>query len=151
MERYGNAPGKPIIGGARAYYWGSFLDIDQKDPNARWRKYQAMPPLKGPNGVQYAAWNYLGVGVEVATLVITKKCAKPELLVQWADAQMELEAILRGYGGPDSSSGPRRASSGSTASRRCTDSPQPGTPRRTSPGARTTRCTARRTSGWPSG
>ncbi|NIK60249.1 extracellular solute-binding protein [Kribbella shirazensis] len=101
MNRYGNAPGKPIIGGARSYYWGGFLDIDQKDPNARWRKYLAIPPLKGPNGVRYAAWNYLGVGVEVANLVITKKCAKPELLVQWADAQLELEAILRGYGGPD--------------------------------------------------
>ncbi|TCO23322.1 putative aldouronate transport system substrate-binding protein [Kribbella steppae] len=100
MDRYGNAPGKPIIGGARSYYWGGFLDIDQKDPDARWRKYLAVPPVKGPNNVQYAAWNYLGVGVEVAKLVITKKCAKPELLVQWADAQMELEAILRGYGGP---------------------------------------------------
>jgi len=100
MDRYGNAPGKPIIGGARSYYWGGFLDIDQKDPEARWRKYLAVPPVKGPNNVQYAAWNYLGVGVEVAKLVITKKCAKPELLVQWADAQMELEAILRGYGGP---------------------------------------------------
>jgi putative aldouronate transport system substrate-binding protein len=100
MNRYGNAPGKPIIGGARSYYWGGFLDIDQKDPNARWRKYQAIPPLKGPNGVRYAAWDYLGVGVEVAKFVITKKCAKPELLVQWADAQYELEAILRGYAGP---------------------------------------------------
>ncbi|WP_329476052.1 extracellular solute-binding protein [Kribbella sp. NBC_01484] len=100
MDRYGKAPGKPIIGGARSYYWGGFLDIDQKDPNARWRKYLAIPPLEGPNKVRYAAWNYLGVGVEVAKLVITKKCAKPELLVQWADAQMELEAVLRGYGGP---------------------------------------------------
>jgi putative aldouronate transport system substrate-binding protein len=100
LQRYGDAPGQPLIGGARVNYWGNFVDIDQKDPNARWRKYQACPPLKGPNGVQYAAWDYLNVGVEVSQLVITKKCAKPELLVQWADAQMELEAILRGYGGP---------------------------------------------------
>lgn len=100
LKRYGNAPGKPLIGGARSNYWGNFLDIDQKDPNARWRQYEACPPLKGPNGVQYAAWDYLTVGVEVAHLVITKKCAKPDLLVQWADAQYELEAILRGYGGP---------------------------------------------------
>ena len=99
MLRYGNSPGKPIIGGARATYWGAFLDIDQKDPNARWRQYSALPPLEGPNKVRYAAWDYLGVGVDVAKLVITKKCAKPELLVQWADAQLELEAILRGYSG----------------------------------------------------
>lgn len=101
MARYGNSPGKPIIGGARSYYWGGFLDIDQTDPNARWRKYLAIPPLEGPNGIRYAAWNYLSVGVEVAKLVITKKCARPELLVQWADYQMELEAIMRGYAGPD--------------------------------------------------
>ncbi|MGW1340883.1 extracellular solute-binding protein [Kribbella sp. NPDC002412] len=100
LQRYGNAPGKPLIGGARVNYWGNFVDIDQKDPNARWREYEACPPLEGPNKVRYAAWDYLNVGVEVSQLVITKKCAKPELLVQWADAQLELEAILRAYAGP---------------------------------------------------
>ena len=59
LKRYGNAPGKPLIGGARSNYWGDFLDIDQKDPNARWRQYEACPPLKGPNRVRYAAWDYL--------------------------------------------------------------------------------------------
>ncbi len=100
LKRYGNASGGPLIGGARVNYWGNFVDIDQKDPNARWRQYEVVPALEGPNKVRYSAWDYLTVGVEVAHLVITKKCAKPEQLVQWADAQYELEAILRGYGGP---------------------------------------------------
>ena len=101
MIRYGDAPGNPIIGGVRGYWWGSFLsDIDQKDPNARWRKYVAVPPLQGPNNVRYAAWDYLNVGVEVSHLVVTKKCTRPEVMVQWADVQSDLQAILRGYGGP---------------------------------------------------
>ncbi len=59
-----------------------------------------MPPLKGPNGVQYTAWEHYSYGA--ARLVITSACSNPEILVQWGDAQMELEAIMNGYGGsPD--------------------------------------------------
>ncbi|MEV8371941.1 extracellular solute-binding protein [Kribbella sp. NPDC056861] len=101
MNRYGNSPGAPVIGGARAFYWGSFLTIDQTDPNARWRQYETVPPLEGPNGTRYAAWDYLKVGLEVSTLVITRKCKRPDLLVRWADFQMDLEAVLRSYAGPD--------------------------------------------------
>ncbi|GAA1612904.1 extracellular solute-binding protein [Kribbella sancticallisti] len=101
MKRYGNSPGGPILGGARAYYWGSFLTIDQEDPNARWHQYETMAPLKGPGGVQFAAWDYLKVGVEVSTLVITRKCKRPDLLVRWADFQLDLEVVLRSYAGPD--------------------------------------------------
>jgi putative aldouronate transport system substrate-binding protein len=100
LGRYGNAPGQPRIGGARSYTSTAFVTIDQKDPNARWRQYVSIPPLEGPNGVRYTAWDYHNIGVEVGRLVITKKCTKPELMVQWADRQMELEAILRGYSGP---------------------------------------------------
>ncbi len=101
MNRYGNNPDRPIIGGARGYYWGSFLEIDEADTKARWRQYTSIPPLQGPNNVRYAAWNYLKVGLEVSTLVITRKCKRPDLLVRWADVQYDLEAILRSYGGPD--------------------------------------------------
>jgi putative aldouronate transport system substrate-binding protein len=101
MGRLGNAKPNPLIGGARSGSWGGFVEIDQKDPNARWRQYVALEPLQGPNGVRYSAWDYYGIGVEVGTLVITKKCTRPELLVQWADAQMDLESILRCYSGPN--------------------------------------------------
>lgn len=101
MKRYGDNPGSPILGGARAYYWGSFMTIDQSDPKARWRQYETMTPLKGPDGVQFAAWDYLKVGVEVSTLVVTRKCRRPDLLVRWADFQLDLEVVLRSYAGPD--------------------------------------------------
>jgi putative aldouronate transport system substrate-binding protein len=100
MDRYGNNPGGPILGGARAYYWGSFLTIDQTDPKARWHQYETISPLKGPDGVQFAPWDYLNVGLEVSTLVVTRKCERPDLLVRWADFQMDLEAVLRSYAGP---------------------------------------------------
>jgi len=98
MRRYGTTPGQPVLGGARVYSLGEFLDVASTDPNARYRQYTAAAPLEGPNGVRHAAWDhYAGVGV--GTLVITKTCQRPELLVQWADYQMELQAILRsGYG-----------------------------------------------------
>lgn len=101
MNRYGNSPGAPVIGGARGYYWGSFLTIDQTDPNARWHQYATIPPLEGPGGTRYAAWNHLKVGLEVSTLVVTRKCKRPDLLVRWADFQMDLEAVLRSYAGPE--------------------------------------------------
>lgn len=101
MLKYGNAPGKPIIGGARAFYWGDFVAIDDKLPNPRYKQYTSVPPLEGPNGVRYAAWDYFNTALEFAKFVITRKCTRPELLVQWADYQMELESIMRSYSGPD--------------------------------------------------
>lgn len=84
------------LGFVRAYYWGTFVDIEYKD-DALWYDYVSVPPLKGPEGVQYAGWDHYLFGAE--RLVITSKCENPELLVQWADYQMELEAIMRAYGG----------------------------------------------------
>jgi putative aldouronate transport system substrate-binding protein len=101
IKRYGDNPGGPILGGARVYYWGTLMTLDLVDPNARWRQYQTMEPLKGPGGVQVAPWDYLGVGLEVSTLVVTRKCRRPDLLVRWADYQMDLEVVLRSYAGPD--------------------------------------------------
>jgi putative aldouronate transport system substrate-binding protein len=101
IKRYGNNPDRPVVGGVRAYYWGSFLTIDQTDPNARWHQYETVAPLEGPAGVRFAAWDYLKVGLEVSTLVVTRKCKRPDLLVRWADFQMDLEVVLRSYAGPD--------------------------------------------------
>ncbi|MFC7624974.1 hypothetical protein [Microlunatus sp. GCM10028923] len=84
------------FGVMRGYWWGSFMDLEYKE-DALWHDYVPVPPLKGPGGVQYAAWDHYGYAA--GNLVITSKCSNPELLVQWADAQMELEAVMGGYGG----------------------------------------------------
>ena len=52
--------------------------------------YAAVPPLKGPAGVQYARWDHFGYGAADGD---HRGLQQPEILVQWADAQMELEAI----------------------------------------------------------
>lgn len=46
---------KNIILGAYANLWnGNVVTIYGKDPDQRWNQYYAVPPLKGPNGVQWA-------------------------------------------------------------------------------------------------
>ncbi len=97
LTKIGNTPGHARIGVARDYYWGSFSDITY-ETGARWRDYVTVPPLKGPDGTQIAAWDYY-VPYGTAGIQITKKAQNPELLVQWADFQMELENTIDAYGG----------------------------------------------------
>lgn len=95
-EAFLKAGNQGRLGFVRAYYWGSFVDITY-DEGALWKDYVSIPPLKGPQGVQYAGWDHYGYAGE--GMVITSKATNPELLVQWADYQMELSAIMGGYGG----------------------------------------------------
>jgi putative aldouronate transport system substrate-binding protein len=57
-----------------------------------------VPALKGPKGVRYAAWDYYTPYL-LNTILITKNCAHPDVLVRWADYQMELEATMGAYAG----------------------------------------------------
>jgi putative aldouronate transport system substrate-binding protein len=99
LTKLGNNPGHARIGFIRAYYWGSFIDITY-ETGARWRDYVPVPPLKGPDGTQIAAWDYyVPYGTGVGSVQITKKAKNPELLAQWADFQMELENTIDAYGG----------------------------------------------------
>lgn len=83
-----------LIGVARAGYWGSFLTIEYSD-DALWYDYEPVPPLTGPDGHSVATTNHY---VEPHyRFVITSACEHPETLVQWADYQMDLEAIMHGY------------------------------------------------------
>ena len=99
MTRLGNNPGYPRLGLVRAWYWGSFIDITYNgEGKDRWRDYVSVPGLEGPDGTHMCAWNYyqaFGTG----GLQISSKVKNPELLVQWADAQMELTATMYAYSG----------------------------------------------------
>ncbi|HEX6686846.1 MAG TPA: extracellular solute-binding protein [Candidatus Limnocylindrales bacterium] len=97
LQRIGNKQGEPILGAARAYYQGSFLTVEDK-ADARWKDYVTVPILKGPSGTRIGPWNYYGA-VTSGTIVVTKACKVPELAFMWADAQYELEAILRSTNG----------------------------------------------------
>ena len=85
------------VGFVRIWFTGGSVADIKYEEGALWRKYAIVPPLKGPAGFQNAKWDYYGY--RTGGLLITNKCAQPEILVQWADAQMELEAIMRGYAG----------------------------------------------------
>jgi putative aldouronate transport system substrate-binding protein len=101
LTKLGNNPGHARIGFIRAYYWGSFIDITY-EAGARWRDYVPVPPLKGPDGTQIAAWDYyVPYGVGTGSVQITKHAKNPELLAQWADFQMELENTIDAYGGTE--------------------------------------------------
>jgi putative aldouronate transport system substrate-binding protein len=91
------AGNKSLIGFARTYWWGSFFNPVTLDADAPWRDYVAVPPLKGPSGVQTALWDYYGY--VTSGLQITSKCTNPELLVQWSDYQMDLESVMWEYDG----------------------------------------------------
>ncbi len=97
LAKLGNTPGHARIGFARVWMWDSFVNITY-ETGARWRDYVTVPPLKGPDGTQLASWDYY-VPYGAYSIQITKKAKNPELLVQWADFQMELENTMDGYGG----------------------------------------------------
>ncbi|WP_163544104.1 extracellular solute-binding protein [Occultella kanbiaonis] len=95
IQRIGN---RGQIGAAAGNAWSVFMDMEATE-DAAWRSYAGLAPLQGPAGVRYAMYDY-AQGPN-SKLVITNACANPEVLVQWADAQMELEATLRANMGPD--------------------------------------------------
>lgn len=84
------------VGVGRVYYQGQIADLSDK-PGDLWTKYVALPPVKGPNGVQKSCWtDNLLTGIP---LLVTNKCTNPELFVQWGDYMLELTAQLMSYGG----------------------------------------------------
>lgn len=84
-----------LIGCCRAFNYAVWLSVDPTDKNSLYWQYEPVMPLKGPSGKGITSTNYYIYLADA--LVVTNKCKNPELLVQWADYQMDLEAIMRGY------------------------------------------------------
>ena len=94
LQQAGN---KGLLGFVRAYWFGSFFTSVDLARDAPWRDYVAVPPLKGPQGVQYAQWDwYFG---SQPGLVITSACKQPEQLVQWGDYQLDAVSTMQLYDG----------------------------------------------------
>lgn len=91
------AGNKGLVGFGRVYWYGSLYNPVTLAPNAPWRAYHPVPPLKGPSGKAIAQWDYY----QFATtgLQITSACKDPATLVQWSDYQMDLESIMWMYDG----------------------------------------------------
>lgn len=76
LQRAGNNKDGSLLGVFQGNYWGSAMDVDVEDPNARWHDYEALPPLTGPDGFRVANWDhYTGFDPR---LVITRRCRRPD-------------------------------------------------------------------------
>jgi putative aldouronate transport system substrate-binding protein len=94
LQRLGNNPDTVILGAAPSGWWYDFVAMEPDNP--RWTEYVAVPPLKGPGGVQYAAWE---PAWSDPSAVITSACKDPVLAVRWIDTLYWQEASLRSHDG----------------------------------------------------
>ena len=91
LRQMGENPDVVILGAAPALYYGDFTQ--DNGASGRYLDYVPVAPLKGPDGVQYAATYPYSIGNHMQ---ITNKCADPELVMRWVDwlytseAKMEL-------------------------------------------------------------
>lgn len=97
LQRLGNNPDQVILGAVLGGSAGSAVSIE-REPGARWTEYVPVPPLAGPEGVRYAAWNPYQPAFAAAT--ITSACQNPALAAAWVDTLLWQEATLRQDRGP---------------------------------------------------
>ncbi|RJG23987.1 ABC transporter substrate-binding protein [Paenibacillus thiaminolyticus] len=91
LLKLGEASGDPIVGAAFGGHQGVFTQIAGE--SGRWLDYVTVPPLKGPNGVQYAAYDPFGYSV--GSYLITKNAKHPDVAFRWADGFYDEEVSLR--------------------------------------------------------
>lgn len=98
LIQIGENPDTVLLGASTGGHQGVFTQL--LGDSGRWNEYKAVPPLKGPGGVQYAANDT--TSFTPGSFVITKKAKNPELALRWADGLYEEEHTLRSvYGRPD--------------------------------------------------
>ncbi|MGI2293209.1 ABC transporter substrate-binding protein [Paenibacillus sp. GXUN7292] len=97
LIQLGENPGEVILGASAGGHQGVFTQL--MGESGRWSEYKTVPPLLGPSGVQYAAYDPLGM--TVGSFIITDKAKYPEVALRWADGLYEFEHTLRSnYGRP---------------------------------------------------
>jgi putative aldouronate transport system substrate-binding protein len=94
FQRLGNNPDEVILGAATSGWWYDFVAMGSEE--TRWIEYVAVPPLQGPQGVRYTAWEPAWA---YPSAVITSACKDPVLAVRWIDTLYWQEASLRNYNG----------------------------------------------------
>ncbi len=85
-----------ILGSATSALWWNFSDKDSLE-NPRNREYVALSPLKGPEGVQYAA--SFPFGFSTGAFAITSVCEYPEVAIRLADFMYTYEGTLTARNG----------------------------------------------------
>lgn len=77
------------VGIASAYYFGSIGSLEGE----RHKEYDILYPLKGPEGVQYTAYN--PYRHSTGQYVVTNKCKYIDVAVKWADYLFSDDAAVR--------------------------------------------------------
>ncbi|MGO4494809.1 ABC transporter substrate-binding protein [Paenibacillus sp. 2RAB27] len=96
LRKLGENPGNVILGVVAAQHPTVFNVLE----GTRWKDYVAIPPLKGPNGVQ--ASKYIPQSITWGSYVITNKAKNPEVAMRLADFLYTEEATNRAIlGRPD--------------------------------------------------
>lgn len=98
LVQLGENPGVPILGAASGPNMSVLTQFN--GASGRWKEYVAVPPLKGPDGVQLT--QYDPYQVAPGKFVITNKANNPEAAFRFADALYDREITLRStIGEPD--------------------------------------------------
>lgn len=92
-----NQEDKPVLFFANGTISGA---IDSASNNELYRHYEAMAPLKGPDGTQIA-WTRPNYGVIQGAFCVTDQCENVEAALRWADYFYTLEGHLSSNYGPD--------------------------------------------------
>lgn len=96
LRKLGENPDGVILGVVAAQNPTVFNTLE----GTRWKDYVAVPPLKGPKGVQ--ASKYIPQGITYGSYVITNKAKNPEIAMRLADFLYSEEATNRAIlGRPD--------------------------------------------------
>ncbi|WJH35394.1 extracellular solute-binding protein [Paenibacillus sp. CC-CFT747] len=91
LVQLGENPGVPILGAASGPNMSAMTQLNGS--SGRWLDYVAVPPLKGPGGVQLT--QYDPYQVAPGQFVITNKAKNPEAAFRFADALYDREITLR--------------------------------------------------------
>ena len=77
------------VGAVASHHPGNFARLED-DPEARFRQYAALPPIRGPAGHASTAW-LLDARIEQGQFVITSAARHPQAAIRLADYYFSLE------------------------------------------------------------
>lgn len=89
LKQKGENPGAPLLGAVASNAPHAFTNMDGE----AFKQYDAVPPVKGPAGVQTTA--FVPDRVFQGFFVITDKCKYPEVAFRWGDWLFSEEATYR--------------------------------------------------------
>lgn len=92
LKQLGENPDIPILGAVSTLHMGEFTQFFGE--SGRWLDYVAVPPLKGPDGLQVAPYDPYNV-LNLGSFAITKDAKNPEIAFQLLDYMYNTEITLR--------------------------------------------------------